>query len=331
MTENNRNQAEAPLPAQQVIYAYPPGLPNQHDSEVDLRELWNVVWSGKWIIVATTFVFAVASVVYALSLPNVYRSEALLAPAEENSGGGLAGIAGQFGGLASLAGVNLGGGGSDKTTLAIEVLRSRKFTSKFISERKLLVPLMAAEGWDGERNELIVDSNVYDRTSKTWVRSPKSSQSAEPSMQKAQRVFSKIFSVSQDKQSNFVVISVEHYSPFVAKQWVDWLVEDINSEIKSRDVAEAKKSVEYLSGQLQKTSIADMQSIFYELIEEQTKTIMFAEVRNEYVFKTIDEAVVPEVKLKPKKSLICVLGLILGGMLSVFYVLVRHFMTSTKS
>ena len=81
---------------------------NSSDDEIDLGELWNVIWAGKWIIVGVTFIFALASVFLALNLPNIYRSEVLLSPAEDNSGGGLAGLAGQFGGLASLAGVNLG-------------------------------------------------------------------------------------------------------------------------------------------------------------------------------------------------------------------------------
>lgn len=299
------------------------------DDEIDLRELWNVIWQGKWIIIATTFVFAVFSVFYALSLPNIYKSEALLAPADENAGGGLAGLAGQFGGLASLAGVNLGGGG-DKTTLAIEVLKSREFVSKFIKKHELLIPLMASEGWDRSRDELKIDPDIYDVKNGKWIRTPKPPRTAEPSMQEAHKVFSKNFSVTQDKISNFVSMGFEFYSPTLTKQWVDLLIQDINLEIKSRDVAEARRSIEYLTGQLGKTSVADMKTIFYELIEEQSKTIMFAEVRDEYVFKTIDEAVVPELKSKPKKALICTLAVILGGMLSVVAVFVRHFLQVKK-
>jgi uncharacterized protein involved in exopolysaccharide biosynthesis len=47
-------------------------------------------------------------------------------------------------------------------------------------------------------------------------------------------------------------------------------------------------------------------------------------VNQEYVFKTLDPAVVPEEKAKPKRALIVVLGGILGGMLGVMLVLLRH-------
>jgi uncharacterized protein involved in exopolysaccharide biosynthesis len=305
--------------------------PNSSADEIDLRELWNVIWEGKWIIVGVTFVFALASVALALYLPNIYRSEALLAPAEENSGGGLAGMAGQLGGLASLAGVNLGGGGADKTTLALEVLKSREFVAYFIKKHDLLVPLMAAKGWDREKDALVIDSSIYDTNASTWLREVSPPKQPKPSMLEAYEKFSGRFSVSQDNKTNFVSIGFEFLSPTTSKQWVDWLVEDINLVLKARDVAEAERSIKYLTGQLEKTSIADMHAIFYELIEEQTKTVMFAEVRDEYVFKTIDHAVVPERKAKPKRAIILLLGIMLGGMLGVMFVLGRHFFVQVEA
>jgi LPS O-antigen subunit length determinant protein (WzzB/FepE family) len=67
-----------------------------------------------------------------------------------------------------------------------------------------------------------------------------------------------------------------------------------------------------------------MQAIFYQLIEEQTKTLMLAEVKEEFAFKTIDPAVVPEEKAGPKRALQCILAALLGVMLGVAMVLVRY-------
>lgn len=294
------------------------------DDEIDLRELWNVIWQGKWMVVGVTFLFSVASLVFALSLPNIYRSEALLAPAEENSGGGLAGMDGSLGGLASLAGVNIGGSGADKTTIAIEILKSREFIAQFVQKHNLLVPLMAAKGWDRASGRLVIDKDIYDEESKKWVRAPKPPRASEPSSQEAYKEFMELFNVSKDKETGLVSLRIEHYSPSIAKEWVDLLIKEINTEVKQRDMAEARKSIEYLSDQLEKTAISDMKKVFYELIEDQTKTVMFAEVRDEYVFKTIDKAVVPELKAKPKKALICVFGVILGGIIGVMFILFRH-------
>ena len=66
--------------------------------------------------------------------------------------------------------------------------------------------------------------------------------------------------------------------------------------------------------------------MLYQLIEEQTKTVMFANVREQYVLKTIDPALVPELKSGPKRAFICVLGMLLGGVLAVVIVLIRYFL-----
>lgn len=296
----------------------------QQDDEIDLAELWGAIWAGKWIIIAITSLFAVASVLYALSLPNIYKSEALLAPAEQQSGG-LGGMASQLGGLASLAGVSFGGGNTDKTGLALEIMKSRAFIFKFIKKHDLTVPLMAANGWELSTNEFKYNQNIYDVHTKTWLREVKAPLQPKPSLQESYKAFQKIIVIDQDKVSSMVTISIEHYSPYIAKQWVDWLIEAINEEMKIRDLTEANNSVIYLNNQLDKTKVADVQQMLYQLIEEQTKTIMFANVREQYALKTIDPAVVPELKEGPKRAVICVLGLLLGGIFAVMVVLIRYF------
>lgn len=294
----------------------------QQDDEIDLAELFKIIWAGKFQIIAVTTVFAIASIFYALSLPNIYKAEALLAPATEESGG-MGGLAAKFGGLASLTGVNLGGGGVDKTGLAIEIMKSRQFISKFINDNNLLVPLMAAKDWNQATNELIIDAEIFDTNSNKWMREVKPPFKAEPSNQEAFKEFYKNIAIVQDEETSIVTLSIEHFSPEVAKQWVDKFVIAINSEMKKRDLTEAQESINYLESQLKETNIAELQNVLYQIMEEQTKTIMFANVREEYIFKIIDPALISEEKEKPKRALIVILATLLGGMFSVAYVLIR--------
>ena len=303
-----------------------PQLPQNYiaDDEIDLRELFAAIWAGKWLITSITTVFAIGSVLVALWLPNIYKSEALLAPVTEKQGGGLSALAGQFGGLASLAGINLGGGGGgDKSQLAIQILKSREFTSNFINKHHILPDLMAVDKWNRDSNTINYDPEIYNAETKKWVRGVKLPKMPKPSMQEAYKEFSKILAIGTDKETGMITLSMEHQSPFIAQQWVKWLVQDINADMKARDVEEANKSIKFLENQIKLTNIADLRTTLFNLVEEQTKTIMFADVRDEYVFKTIDPALVPEEKAKPKRALICVLGTLLGGMLGVGIVLVR--------
>lgn len=53
--------------------------------ELDIGELIRSLWQQKIMIVAITFVFAVASVLFAMSKPNLYKSEAVLFPVADNT------------------------------------------------------------------------------------------------------------------------------------------------------------------------------------------------------------------------------------------------------
>lgn len=329
MTEQQMQSAAHSQPQQvQLVYAMPQ---QQADDEIDLGQLWAVIWAGKWWIIGISLLAAILAVVISLQMPNIYRAKVVVAPSEEAQGGGIGAMAGQLGGLASLAGINLGAGKVDKAAFAQEVLKSRAFIVAFIQRHQLLVPLMAASGWQIESDKLVIDDALYDVTTATWLRKVKPPQPVIPSDWEAFEAFQKIFNVAQDKQSGMVTISVDHYSPTIAAQWASLLVADINNAMRERDVSEAKRSIEYLKEHLHKTSVAEVQNIFYQLIEQQAKTIMLAEVRPEYVFKTVDPAVAPEKKEKPKRALIVVLATMLGGMLASLFVLVRGFRKSAQA
>jgi uncharacterized protein involved in exopolysaccharide biosynthesis len=301
------------------------------DDEIDLAELWRAVWAGKFTIIIISMIFAVASVFFALSKPNIYKASAILAPASSEGGaGGLGALAGQFGGLASMAGINLGGGGGDKTALALEILKSRSFIETFIAKHELLVPLMASKNWDRASGTLIINEEMYDSVNNKWIREVKAPKKPEPSPWEAFQAFSEFVTVSQDKASSIVTIEIEFYSPELAKQWLTWLVQDINEYMREQDQIEAKASIDYLTSQLAKIKVATMETVFYQLIEEQTKNMMLTMVKKEYVLKTIDPAQVPDEKAGPKRALIVVLGTMLGGMLSVLIVLIRYFSRKDK-
>jgi LPS O-antigen subunit length determinant protein (WzzB/FepE family) len=297
---------------------------NQYDDEIDLRELFGVLWAGKIKIIAITAVFAVASVIYALSVPNQYKATALLAPAQSD-GGGLSGALGQLGGLASLAGVSLGAGKSDEAQIAQEIMKSWSYIEAFIAKNNIAVEVYAADGWNKGSNTLEMDNDAYDAEANEWLIEDETGAIGPPSSWALFEAFNQKLSVSEDKKSGLVSVSIEYYSPLIAKQWVDMYVESINRFMQQRQVTKVSRNVEYLQEQIGKTSVAEMQEVFYSIIEEQTKNKMLAEASPDYVFVAVGPSMVPEQKSQPKRALICILGTLLGGMLSVLLVLVMHY------
>ena len=294
------------------------------EDEIDFGEIFASLWAGRKIVAGVTFFAAALSVVISLSLPNIYTANTLLSPAEQSSGG-LSSLMSQYGGLASLAGLTLpSGGDASKSQLGIQLMQSRAFISDFVTRRELLPDLMAVDSWNMETNEITYDPDIYDEKQNLWTREAEAPLLPKPSDQEAFKEFIEILTISEDPQTGFISVSIEHQSPIIAAQWLDWLVEDVNAAVKSQDVTEATKSIEYLKQQVASTSLAELQTMFFELIQSQTETIMLAEVRPEYVFKTIDPAVAPEEESEPNRALICIVGTLLGGIIGSILVLFRR-------
>ena len=298
---------------------------DQYDDEIDLRELFGVLWGNKIKIIGITAVFSVVSVIYALSVPNQYKASALLAAAQQQSGG-LSGALGQLGGLASLAGVSIGGGESSEAQVAQEIMKSWSFIEGFIADNDLAAEVYAAEGWSRESNQLKFDNDVYAVKTKTWlVKNDNIGRLGPPTSWQLFKKFSEMLAVSEDKKSGLISISIEYYSPQIAKQWLDLYISSINKHMQARQVVKVSNNIEYLEAQIEKTSITEMQEVFYTIIEEQIKSQMLAEASPDYAFVAVSPSMVPEEKSQPKRALICILGTLLGGILSVLTVLVLHF------
>ena len=122
--------------------------------EVNLIELLKVIWDGKYIISSITLAASVIAIIYSLSLSDIYRSQASLAPVGmegENSSG----LASQLGGLAGLAGVSIGDNPGSKITIGLEVMQSRRFFNLIATKYDIVKPLMASKDWDRVNNQLV--------------------------------------------------------------------------------------------------------------------------------------------------------------------------------
>lgn len=287
-------------------------------TEIDIRDLFVVLWAGKITIFAVTAIFSIGSVFYSLSIPDQYKATTLLAPARSESSG-IAGSLGQLGGLASLAGVNLGGGVSSETQMTKAIMVSRSFIEDFIDQNDLAVELAAVQGWNRESNDLQINSELYDVENQRWL-------GDKPSKWTLFKIFNGMLSVSESGNSGFLSVSIEYYSPYVAKHWLDLYVAAINEHMQERQIKKVASNISYLQQQIQSTSITDMQDVFYTLIEDQIKNRMLAEASPEYAFVSVSASMVPEEKSQPKRALICIFGAFLGGVLSVLWVFSRHYL-----
>jgi len=301
------------------------------EGEINLLELFRVLLHGKWII---TFVIALMStigVIYSLNLPNIYESKTLIVPSNPSTN--IAGALRGYGGLAGLAGLSLPSQTDEGNALkAIKKITSLSFFKNNVLINIDLPDLMAVKSWDLKTNTLTFDENIYDMNSDTWIRDYSYSKLKIPSAQESFKVFvGEHLSLSQDEKTGFITLSIKHQSPFIAKQWVELVVDEVNNFYRQKDKTASEKAVSYLNQQISATGLSEIKQVLAELLQEETKKLTLIEANKYYVFDYIDPPVVMEKKSEPNRSLICIFSALLGGMLGILLVLLRYYIFSVKT
>ena len=278
----------------------------------------------------TAFV-SIVGVIYSLSLPNIYQSKAMLVPV--NSSSGISGALGSYRGLAGLAGINLPSGGDEgNSAKAIQKINSLSFFENSILTNIYLPELMAVKSWNSKINTLTFDDSIFDTNSNTWIRDFSYPQQQIPSAQESFEVFkTKHLSLSEDKKSGFITLSIKHQSPFIAKQWTELVVNEVNAFYRQKDKSDSEKAVRYLNQQISMTALSEIKQAIAQLLQEETKKLTLIEANQYYVFDYIDPPAVMEKKSEPKRSLTLILSALLGGILSILFVLIRHYAFSKKT
>jgi hypothetical protein len=286
---------------------------------VSFKKLFNIIFRMKWFILFITLVFAASSVYIAMGKPNVYTAKGIFVPAQSDSSGGLSQLAGQFGGLAGMAGLSLGGGKGDDNAIALELLKSRSFLQSFIEKRNILPELLAATKWDQTSDTLIYNEELYNIKDKKWVRGAPPGKAVIPTPWEGFYQFRSLLDIEYISKKGMIKISLTYLSPEIATKWLSWLVADLNSYWRLQEKKLAGDSIQYLQAQVDKTNNNEMKDIFYSIIAEQTQKVVLTEVRKEYLFKTLSPIVIPEEKSAPSRALIAAAGTFLGGLLSLLF------------
>jgi uncharacterized protein involved in exopolysaccharide biosynthesis len=274
----------------------------EDDEALDLMALSSRIWQGRWLIIGVTAAFTLSSAVLVLTLPSWYRAEVLLAPVRTKSAADLASPLGSLGGLASLAGITLGG----NTSEPLAVLESRDLARQFIEQQNLL-PLIFAGKWDAKLAR--------------WT--PADSRDWPDVRDGVKYLIAKIRTVKEDKKSGLVTLTIEWKDAKTAADWANLYADRANERIRTRALLEAQANVNFLEHELTTTSVVTLQQSIGRLLDTELQKLMLARENKEFAFRVIDRAEVPKWRVWPKRVQTVLLATMFGGALSVYLVFLR--------
>lgn len=267
------------------------------DDDISLAEYIRAIRADWRLVGILTGAAAVLSIITTLALTEIFRAEAGIVESG-SAGGGSAGssaMLSQVGGIAGLAGIDIGalGGTTDN---AAAILRSRMLVEEFVARNELL-PVLFANNWNsGDRPTL-------------WLG--------------VRRFRDDVLTIREDVTTGVTYVTIDWTDSHTAAAWANGLVALTNEIVRDRDLERAERNIAFLKAELERTSVVEMQRVLYNLIESEMKTIMLANANPEYAFSMVDPAVAPEVRAFPHRALLVIIGTVLGAFVALVMVLVR--------
>lgn len=269
-----------------------------------------------------SIVFAIISVVYALSIPNVYSSKSVvMSNLSESSGIGAS--LGQFSGIASLAGINLPSGGTSPEVLK-EMLLSNSFLASFIRQNELELLLMAAIDYTPSTGDYVYNEKLYDFKQKKWTREVGYPLKVSPSDSELVHKFRKLFSASYDRKTKLITLSFKFYSAEFTKILLEDLITFFNDYMRKIDLIDAEENLNDLQKELEKVQLTEIKVSLQQIIEEQLKKSTFAKTRDQYAIRIVEAPQVAMSKSEPRRSLICVVITTFGVIFSALLLWTRR-------
>ena len=307
---NMTNQTSNP-PGYFVPY---PDYMQDPEDEINLLDLLIVLLKHKTLIIGIVFLAAIGSVLYALSLENIYRSEATIIPrAEEKTAVPSAFAA--LGGLGGLAGEMLGLGGGGSLDKFETVLNSRTFATKIYEEHKEdILPGLYEDAWDAENKKWHAD-----------VEKP-------PTVQDVTKAIGELLIIEADKKTGILSVQVENTDPAYAKKMVVYYIKELSDSLREETLKDAAENQKFLSEQIEKTSDVLLKEKIYVLLAKEIEKETFARAQDPYSFQILDPPIIPDLdkKVKPKRSMICMLSVIVAFFMAVFLAFFLEYIKNTR-
>ena len=293
----------------------------KYDDEIDLRNILGMLWISKTFIASLTILITILFYISSIFLEDQYTSRIVVVTSENNDG---MNMFSEYSGIASMAGINLPQQTVNNKELALEVMQSVDFFERLYKEESFSAELMVHLQYDPVTTILMFDEEFYNPQTNNW-KLGNSGKSLKPPLIAAYGKFHEDFFRITDGSQTFIKIGVTHVSPHVAEKWVRKICSEINLILKERDKIEAEKSLAFLKDRLARGNIPVLEKTLSVLATQEMQKLMLSEISENYVFKIVESARVPAFPSSPDRSLMLILGALIGFTLSVMAILIMGF------
>lgn len=285
---------------------------NDNKDIINVGNILDVLLKKSKLITLITLIFALTSVIYSLSLNNIYQSYATIY-VDDPSGTKFSGGSSGLSSLASLAGISIDSGNQkeDKVQLVLTMLKSYKLAETMLEESEILPSLIATKKIDKLTGDIIYNPKIYNSDAMKWL-DKNGNYISGPSAADVYKALGESLKASFSKRTGFLTVSFEHESPEFSKFLLSFVLNKIDSSIRDRDEFNAENSIKFLKEELRLIEISELRAAVSALIQSELQKIILAKRDSTYILKLIQPPFLPFEKNRPARATICIMGTILG-------------------
>ena len=302
-----------------------------YDDEIDLRELFSILWRGKYFVIIFTIISLATGSLYLRNTSSKYKVSILLAPVQEEQS---TPNFGNLGGLASLAGIPLPTGSASDFAKYELMLKTQEISTLIFREQSLIQELFSGE-WDNnqqifhepEKNRKILIKNYV----KEVLTGQPPEEYIEPNPARLSALINGYIRISFDKNTNYLNLSAESSNPELLTKLLVSMIENTDELFKKKFIKQANDAIKFYQIKISKARSQEHRQILATLIAKEERKLLLATRDGPFVAEILTGPNTSLYPTSPKASLILVLSILLGGFLSFALLLIRSFLLKNNN
>ncbi len=283
--------------------------------EIDITVIFNTIWTKRYKITIFIFTVFVLTVFYSLSLPNKYKSSTILISLSEDHSS-------KFSNLASLAGVDMGGGTNEvPIDIQLEIIKNDYTFMKNLVIKNKIYDLVSAENIDRQYEFGLGIRFIYDiKNALTFGKNDKQKEINDDYIYETIKYLKELIKIKSDKKVNTITISATHEISNIAKKIVEIFLYEASSHLRLIEMENTDKKIGFYNEEISKVDDLILKEQLTNLMSSLIQKKVLLRASEFYFLKQLTKPVVSNLKDKtgPARSQIVILGCIAGMFVFIF-------------
>ncbi|MDB2524212.1 Wzz/FepE/Etk N-terminal domain-containing protein [Amylibacter sp.] len=297
---------------------------NELNDEIDLRDLFFILWGGKIYIILVSIIFVFLASFYLQSAERKYSVEYNLKPVgETKSSPSFSGL----GGFASFAGIQLPSSSNNDFNIFKELITAAEVSEIIFENKKTIKEIFRSE-WDETLNNYSRPPKskiqIFVSDAKKLLTGNIDVNYMPPNPRRLAIFINKNIQISEDKETGFLKLASETSEPELILSLMIEATKVSDKIMRQRYIDFSTEPLAFYKEKLSTARSREHREALAELISKEEQKLMFASRGKYFIAEPYINPTISLHPTAPKPKLFLVLSLVLGLFLGVTFVLMRH-------